>query len=269
MRFLMIIFMQLLFASFDAGAQETGGVGSIFKKSIDAGYGLTLEAKANRLAEAEEFYRKRADLKLHHKALHAFASLADDFADDYELQWKTSKYYYYLAGRYKDDTEKSLPFYKLGAKYGKQAMKAKPDGYDGKYWWMINFVHTTLGESKLKILAESKKIKAECEELIKLDPKRHEAYMLLGGMYRSLPGFPIAWGDNEKSLELLLKAEKLAPDDAELLIEIAESYVALGKKDLAVKYYEKAAKTPDIPGMEFECEDARLYSKKRIEELKK
>jgi len=269
MRFSAIIPFVILFAGLDLFAQETGGVGAVFKKSVDAGQGLTPEAKAKRMAEAEEFYKKRADLNSHHKVLHAFAKLADDFADDYELQWRTSKYYYYLAGRYKEDNEKALPYYKLGSKYGKRAMKAKPGGYDGKYWWMINFVHTTLGESELKILTESKKIKAVCEELIKLDPKRHEAYMLLGGMYRSLPGFPIAWGDNEKSLELLLKAEKHVPDDAELLIEIAESYVALGKKDPAVKYYEKAAKTPDIPGMEFECEDARVYSKKRIDELKK
>lgn len=70
-----------------------------------------------------------------------------------------------------------------------------------------------------------------------------------------------ATGQDERALEILLKAETIDPDDVIVLLNIAQSYVDLGDKDKAIEYYKKV-KTKDEP-------QAVDFAKEKIKELKK
>lgn len=68
-------------------------------------------------------------------------------------------------------------------------------------------------------------------------------------------------GEYDKGIEPLLKAEKLAPQDAVVLGNIAQGYKLKGEKQLAIKYYKKVITHGD--------ERSAAYAKQQIEELKK
>lgn len=223
--------------------------------------------KQNRLMIFKALLAERKDLQKHIIAVTMFENMTKEYGHDYELLWTASRLFYYLAQRFKEDKKKSISYNQKGVKYGKMAFDINSKGYDGRYWWAMNYVLTAVDEGVITILKVSKQIKLFLEKMIKDEPNRFEAYMMLGGMYRSLPGFPIAWGDNDKSLELLKKAEKIASNNPELLIEIAETYVELDQEDEAKQYYLKASKAPAPEGMEFETEDAHNYARKRIKEI--
>jgi tetratricopeptide (TPR) repeat protein len=65
----------------------------------------------------------------------------------------------------------------------------------------------------------------------------------------------------DKALDVLLKAEKLAPKDYIVLNNIAYAYKLKGDKKKAIRYYELTAKYGD--------EKAKEYAKEQIEELRK
>lgn len=68
-------------------------------------------------------------------------------------------------------------------------------------------------------------------------------------------------GENDKALPVLLKAEKIAPNDFIVLNNIAETYKRLGDYRNAIKYYKLVLNQGD--------EDAKKVAKAQIEALKK
>jgi tetratricopeptide (TPR) repeat protein len=64
----------------------------------------------------------------------------------------------------------------------------------------------------------------------------------------------------DQALEVLLKAEKLAPTDYIILSNIAQAYKLKGDNKNAIKYYEQTIKFGD--------EEANEYAKGQIEELR-
>ncbi len=65
----------------------------------------------------------------------------------------------------------------------------------------------------------------------------------------------------EKGLTILLKAEKIAPSDPVILMNIANSYAKTNRKQQAIDYYQKVVKL-DIP-------DAKAFAQEKIAELQK
>ena len=68
-------------------------------------------------------------------------------------------------------------------------------------------------------------------------------------------------GEYDKGIETLLKAEKINPEDYIVLSNIARGYTLKRNKEKAIEYYEKTFKFGD--------EQAKVFAKKRIAELKK
>ncbi len=68
-------------------------------------------------------------------------------------------------------------------------------------------------------------------------------------------------GEYDKGIEILLKAEKIKPEDYIVLSNIARGYSLKGNKEKAIEYYEKTFKFGD--------EQAKVFAKKQIAELKK
>lgn len=220
----------------------------------------------------ELFALRSKGLKPHKKAMVELAKIADAFPSDYEIQWQCARAFYYFSERYQKEQEdliRAAKMSKFGARCGDRAMKVDPNGFEGRYWRLTNWVRVKASEGEVKALAEVKTVKVILEKLIADHPERVEGFMMLGGMYRVLPGFPVSFGDPKKGLALLLEGEAKEGPKHELLLEIAEAYVVLGDKAKAIDFYAKAAKAPGYPGMDFEELDAHVYAEKRIAELRK
>ena len=216
------------------------------------------------------FAQRSTGLRAHKKAMVELRRLADAYESDYEIQWMCSRAFYYFSERYQkeqDDLIRAVKMSKVGEMCGRRTMRADPDGFDGRYWKLSNAVRVLAGEGKARALRQAQSFKKVMEQLIADHPTRQEGFMALGAMYRVLPGFPVSFGDTAKGLELLLKGVEVGTAQVEILIEVAEAYAALGDKPKAIEWYRKVDTAPGYPEMDFEREDARIYAKKRIEEL--
>lgn len=91
-------------------------------------------------------------------------------------------------------------------------------------------------------------------EILEYYPKHIESLSNLSITY-------LLTGEYDKGIEPLLKAEKIDPEDAIVLGNIAQGYKLKGDKETAIEYYEKVIKYGD--------ERSIAYAKQQIQELKK
>jgi tetratricopeptide (TPR) repeat protein len=222
-----------------------------------------------KLLGALSIYEQRADFNKHKAAHKAFAALAADFPRDYDLQVWCARTAYYFAHRnlQKGDSDTCSSIATEGVRCAKRAQGVRADGYDGRFWWVMNRVKAGTSAGVRAALKAVKPMREYLEGMIKAAPKRFEAYMCLGVLYRELPSF-ISWGDDDKALEYLQKAEALAPRNPELLLELAESYLKVGDDVTAIKVFEKVGRSEIPENMAWETDDARRWAKKRIREVK-
>ena len=99
-----------------------------------------------------------------------------------------------------------------------------------------------------------KNIREIASEVLKYYPNHIESLSNLSTTY-------LLTGEYDKAIELLLKAEKLNQKDYIVLANIAQGYKLKGNKEKAIEYYEKT--------IEFGDEEAKVFAKNQIEELKK
>lgn len=227
------------------------------------------ESREARLHSALAVYEQRADFNKH-KAAHAkLAALAADFDRDYDLQIWCARTAYYFAHRnlQKGDSDTCSAIATEGVRCAKRAQGIQKDGYDGQFWWVMNRVKAGTSAGVRAALKAVKPMREYLEKMIAASPDRFEAYMCLGVLYRELPSF-ISWGDDDKALEYLKKAEVLAPRNPELLLELAESYLKVGDDVMAITVFEKVGRSEVPEHMVWETNDARRWAKKRIREVK-
>ena len=222
-----------------------------------------------KLLDALRVYEQRADFNKHKASHEAFASLAETFDRDYDLQIWCARTAYYFAHRnlQKGDADTCSSIATEGVRCAKRAQAIQKDGYDGQFWWVMNRVKAGTSAGVRAALKAVKPMREYLERMIEAAPGRFEAYMCLGVLYRELPSF-ISWGDNDKALEYLKKAEILAPRNPELLLELAESYLKVGDDVMAITVFEKVARSEVPEHMAWETNDARRWAVKRIREVK-
>jgi tetratricopeptide (TPR) repeat protein len=104
----------------------------------------------------------------------------------------------------------------------------------------------------LGALSLAKQAKAQYEAALKIAPEALDgsAYNSLGVLYYKVPGWPIGFGDKEKSRELLQKALAINPNGIDPNYFYGEFLVETGKASEAIPYLERALKAPPRPGRE-------------------
>ena len=216
------------------------------------------------LEKARAIYAKRAKLSQHKKAYRAIKALAKKYGDDRDLQLWCARTAYYCAHRI-DDSDKRAKT----ARSARRLLKKSPKDYDGRLWMALNKFKYQLAESFiLPSKDEIRQIMGYLDKMIRDEPKRPEAYMLLGAMLRDLPGWPISIGDEDRGLELLVKGARYAGKDAEYLLELAAGYASAGRTAEARKTYKTCINEgTGRPDLEWERDDARNYAKKMLKEL--
>lgn len=225
------------------------------------------ESRDARLAKAMKLHDARASYDKHKAAALAFAELAKDFPDDRELQLWCARTAYYMAHRAQQPKQK-VRIAKRGVECAARMTKANPEDYDAQILHLLTQFRQKAAEGVGDALSIAPKIRDVLMRLVKTKPKRYEAYMMLGVMYRELPGLPLSFGNSDTAVKLLEKAEKLAPKDAEVLLELAMAYDKVGRTDDARKAYQVCInESPARPPTVWETKDAKSYAKKMLAEL--
>jgi tetratricopeptide (TPR) repeat protein len=212
-------------------------------------------------------YQARDSLAKHKEAAATAAELAGEYAADKELQVFCAMTAYYCAHRLLDNEKEKKRVALRGVDCAKRILKQNPKDYDGRFWASMTSFKSKSADGIKAALKEASKIKKYLEQLQKDDPSRFEAHMLLGTLYRELPPM-LTWGNPKKGLELLLKAEALAPNDPEVLLELAAAYAKVGDKEKARATYNRCIHESKAPRhRSWETEDAIAYARKMLKEL--
>lgn len=146
-----------------------------------------------------------------------------------------------------DWREKKLEQYLIAEKYARKAVKADPEGTWGHFYVAASLGKIALQSSIPKQIDLSREILREVETAIALDPQNGFAYHVYGvwhrkmaeiGQMKRIVASVVLWrsvphGNMEKSAQYLRKAISLNPAVISHYLELARTYAAMGKWELA------------------------------------
>ena len=220
------------------------------------------------LNSALKHYGARQTADQHVKATDAFIKLARKYPKDLEIQIWCARTAYYASHRHRDsDSDIMKRLARAGHQCGQRLKRQFPKNYDAQVWAILIRFKYLVADSMLPPLGKIEKVARQLEQLVKQHPQRAKAYMLLGAIYRELPGWPISIGDEDHSLKLLKRGLPYAKKNAEYLLELAATYAALDREDKARATYKEAAQGAGDADLIWERDDARAWARKMLAEL--
>jgi tetratricopeptide (TPR) repeat protein len=200
------------------------------------------------LEQARQAFAERSSPAKAKSAADLFAQAAKADPKSYEARWEGAKACYFYGNftlETASDSEK-MAIFQDGIDRAKAAVALDPKGVEGHFW--LGVLYGVYGEAKgiFKSLAMVPDIKKEMQTCLELDPavEGHGPDRVLGRMFYKLPGFK--GGDNQKSIEHLVRSMEGSPTNALTRLYLAETYKAEGMKDKAVEQLKfVVAMTPD------------------------
>ncbi len=162
-----------------------------------------------------------------------------------KLQTEWARIKYQIA-----DKEEQLSAIHVLEQQASQFSGANPTRAEPKIWEGI-ILSTEAGIIKgMSALPKVEKAKALFEESIKLDPNALDgsAYTSLGSLYYQVPGWPVAFGDDEKAEQSLKKALSMNPNGIDPNYFYGDFLLQDGRTTEAKTYLERALSAPNRPG---------------------
>ena len=101
-------------------------------------------------------------------------------------------------------------------------------------------------ENSFNALASVRKARNLLERAIAINPNANQgsAFVTLGVLYYKVPGWPIAFGDNEKAEKMLKKALSINPRGIDSNYYYAEYLLSQNQSEQAARYLAKAIVAP-------------------------
>ncbi|WP_456446636.1 tetratricopeptide repeat protein [Thiolapillus sp.] len=146
-----------------------------------------------------------------------------------------------------DGQEKA--FEKLVAK-ARDLVKRYPDEAAPKVWLAISLSTDAGVNGGFGALGKVKEAKKLLEAAEKIDPQvlNGSIYTSLGSLYYQVPGWPIAFGNDDKAEQYLKKALQINPQGIDSNYFYADFLLEQDQPKKALKYLEKALAAPPRPG---------------------
>ena len=220
--------------------------------------------------QAKAKYQQRSQsATVHEAAFHLWSTLATKYPKNLESQIWCARTAYYGGHRVRDTNTKMMKrIFKRGLKCRTRLLKFHAQNPYAQIWSiLIHFKHK-MADSFIPPLSTIEKIVKKLEAMVQKKVKSHMPFMLLGALYRELPGWPVSIGDEKKSLRYLKQGQKYAQLNAEYLLELAATYHALDQDELARKTYKTCiTKGTGHPDLQWEAQDARQWAKHMLSQL--
>lgn len=223
--------------------------------------GPTPEEKAARIREAIEksdaLFKQRSDTDKLRQAVQILSNVRDPEHRNFEVEWRFSKYNYYL-GRLTDNSDEQDLCWEHGLKAGRIAANLEPGKPDGHYWAGAN-----KGEQSIKApitvgIKAVDDVKAMMKRVIEIDPSFEG-----GAAYDALAQIELMTGliggKPENAVAYLELAMKQGNEDPRTHLHLAEAYLAVGKSAEAKKQLEYIVKMN--PSDEMQAEHAQVLEK--------
>ncbi len=179
-----------------------------------------------------------------------------------EIFWRKSHLCFERGYALKENTKKKV-WHERGEKLAKFAIEKNPNNPEAHFWFALNKAAIGKINGVLNSLFMVDDLKKESQKVIELDPKHAGAHMLLGEIYKSLPG--LFGGDKKKAIDEF----KIAIEKDSLF---TATYVILAKTYRDIDKIEEAKKTLNKLLSFKTSRDIRrfeLYDKKDAEKLLK
>jgi len=128
-------------------------------------------------------------------------------------------------------------------------MQQYPDRPEPIIWHGIVLSTWAGAKGGLGALGLVKEARSDFEHSLQLSPDalHGSAYTSLGSLYYQVPGWPIAFGDDDKAKDMLEKALKINPAGIDSNYFYADYWLEQGDYRKAREYFAKALEAPDRP----------------------
>ena len=240
------------------------------------GFGQTA---ADHILKGDEYYAAYED----QKALDEYLEALKLDAWNYVALWKAARGIVdvsdLITGTDKASTEKRKKMYNDAVSYAHKAVAVNPNDTWGHFILSSSMGNKALLMSTKDQIDASKKIRAEIDKAIELDGTNDVAFHALGRWHRRMAEIggakrffggivygSIPKGSVAEAEQAFLKAIEIKPEYANHHIELARTYMAMGKFDLAVPEYQK---TIDLPMSSSKDKDLKAEAAVEIEKAKK
>lgn len=138
-------------------------------------------------------------------------------------------------------------------------------------WIWSGIVKSTAAGAKggLGALRLVKSARIDLEKALTIDAEALQgaAYASLGTLYLNVPGWPIAFGNEEKAKQFLDQAVALAPQDIDVNYFMAEYHFRRGDLSSAEQYLFQALSAAPRPGRELADQGRRDEIEKMLQEI--
>lgn len=185
----------------------------------------------------------------------------------YEAWWRLARLRYYLADREKDSSKKSKML-QAGIDAAKKAVALDDKRVEGHFWFAANEGEYADLKGALQSLNLVKTIRKEFEAALAINPAYENGaiYSALGQIDLNLPR--LLGGSDRRGIERLEEGIKVAPNNAELAVTLAEVYGKKGRKDEARKLLESVISGSDPARSPTELAELRTKARALLDKMK-
>ena len=186
--------------------------------------------------QADIYYQQRQDAENVRKALTLVRDATARNPQDYEDWWRVAMFTNFLARRATGTEESRL--LDEGIEAGKKAVALSANRVEGHFWLGANYGLAAETVGFLQGLHLVGDIRSEMQTVLKLNPEYQQAGALriLARVYLRAPFF--LGGNTRRSIELLDEGQKRYPQNSQAMLFLADSYLAVGRKEDARKQLE-------------------------------
>lgn len=179
-----------------------------------------------------------------------------------EIYWRKAHLCFERGYALKDKSKKKN-WYKKGERFGKFAIEENPNNPEAHYWFALNKGSLGKLNGVLNSLFMVDDLKKEAKKIITLNPEHAGAHLLLGELYKSLPG--MFGGSKEKAIEEFKTAIEKDSLYTSAYLNLAKAYKDKDERTKVKKVLEKLLSLKNSR----DIRRFKLYEKKEAKNLLK
>jgi len=215
------------------------------------------------IQKAESLFKQRTNISNLREAVKLLAAARSADNRNFEVEWKFSKFSYFLGKNTTDEKESSAAFEK-GKEAGMIASRMEPNKPDGYFWYGANLGELARQSPVTVGIKSVTDIQQAMNKVIELDPGYQK-----GSAYDALAQIELrttmTGGKAEKAVELLEKALEIEKDHTGLRLHLAEAYLAVDKDAEARKQLDMLLQMKPNPDYVPEYNEDVSNAKKMLE----
>lgn len=192
--------------------------------------------------EADRLFTDGENLQRDKQALAVIERALVIDGTNYQWLWRAARCYYEVG----DNVGKGekLAYFQKGIDAGQRAIAREPNAVEGHFWLAANYGGYSEEKGVFSALTTVKKIRAEMEAVLRLNDRYHDggAYLALGEMDRQLPR--LAGGNLQRAIARLEQGLRVAPNNLEIKLALAQAYEEAGRRDEARRHAQEITGRP-------------------------